>query len=57
MLTIFGETDSDIWQFAEDCIIYRKILGSSDTDKLQTDLNRSGEWAVENEMKINPDKS
>jgi hypothetical protein len=24
---------------------------------LQTDLNRLGEWAVENEMKINPDRS
>jgi len=24
---------------------------------LQKDLNRLGEWAVENEMKINPDKS
>jgi hypothetical protein len=29
----------------------------SDTGKLQTDLNKLGEWAVENEMKINPDKS
>ena len=28
-----------------------------DIDKLQTDLNRLGEWEVENEMKINPDKS
>ena len=26
-------------------------------DNLQTDLNRLGEWAVENEMRINPDKS
>jgi len=26
-------------------------------DKLQTVLNRLGEWAVENEMKINPGKS
>ena len=24
---------------------------------MQKDLNRLGEWAVENEMKINPDKS
>ena len=42
--------------FADDCITYRKMTGSSDIDKLQTDLNRFGEWAVENEMKINPDK-
>jgi hypothetical protein len=33
------------------------LYDSSDIDKLQTDLNRRGEWAVENEMKINPDKS
>jgi hypothetical protein len=39
--------------FADDCIICRKILSISDADKLQTDLDRLGEWAVENEMKIN----
>jgi hypothetical protein len=43
--------------FADDCIIYTKILDSSDIGKLQTDLNRVGEWAVENEFKINQDKS
>ena len=32
-------------------------MDSGDTDKLQTDLNRLGEWAVENEIKINPRKS
>ena len=31
-------------------------MDSGDIDKLQTDLNRLGEWAVENEMKINPGK-
>ena len=49
--------ESNIWLFADDCIIYRKIMDSSDIDKLQTDLNRLGEWAVENEMKTNPGKS
>jgi len=43
--------------FADDCVIYKKIMDSSDNDKLQTDLNRLGDWAVENEMKINPVKS
>jgi len=52
---IWRKVESNIWLFADDCITYRKITGSSDIDKLQTDLNRSGEWAVENEMKINPD--
>ena len=32
-------------------------MDSNDIDMLQTDLNRLGEWAVENEMKINPDKN
>jgi hypothetical protein len=54
---IWRETDSNIWLCADDCIIYRKISDSSDIGKLQTDLNRLGEWAVENEMKIYPDKS
>jgi len=40
-----------------DCIMYRKIMDSSDISKLQMDLNRLGEWAVENKMRINPDKS
>jgi len=32
-------------------------MDSSHIDKLQTDLSRLGEWAVENEKKINPGKS
>jgi len=43
--------------FADDCIIYRKTIDSSEIDKLQTDLNILGEWAEENEMKINLGKS
>jgi len=31
-------------------------MDNSDIDKLRTDLNRLGEWAVENEMKINSEK-
>jgi hypothetical protein len=38
-------------------IINRKILNIKDVDKLKTDLNRLGNWAEENEMKINPNKS
>jgi len=53
---IWRNTESNIRLFADDCIIYRKITDSSDIDKLQTDLNIQGEWAVENEMKINPGK-
>ena len=53
---IWRNTESNIRLFADDCIIYRKIMDSSDIDTLEMDLNRSGEWMVENEMKINPGK-
>jgi hypothetical protein len=36
---------------------YRKINNIKDMEKLQIDLNRLGEWAVDNAMKINPIKS
>jgi len=32
-------------------------MNSSDIDNFQTNLNRLGEWRVENEMKINPGQS
>jgi len=54
---IWRNSESNIRLFADDCVIYRKITDSSDIDKLQTGLNRLGKWAVENEMKINPDIS
>jgi hypothetical protein len=50
---IWRNTESYILMFADDCIIHRKIMDSSDTDKLQTDQNRLGEWAVENSMTLN----
>jgi hypothetical protein len=43
--------------FADDCVIYRKIINNEDMEKLQKDLDSLGEWAVENAMKINPSKS
>jgi hypothetical protein len=55
---IFGKTlESTIRLFADDCIIYRKIIDNKDMENLQMDLNRLGEWAVENEMIINRAKS
>ena len=48
---------STIRRFADDCIIYRKILNIKDVEKLQTDLDRLGDWAEGNEVKINPNKS
>jgi len=49
--------ESTIRLFADDCVIYRKIINNADMEKLQKDLDRLGEWAVENAMKINPSKS
>jgi hypothetical protein len=54
---IWKNTGPNIRLFADDCMIYRKIMYSSDIDKLQTDLNILEKWAVGNEMMINPDKS
>ena len=56
---------NDIWRnveytirfFADDCVIYRKIINNEYVDKLQKVLDRLGEWAAENAMKINPSKS
>jgi len=43
---IWKNTESNIQLFIDDCIIYTKIMDSSDNNKLQKDLNRLGEWAV-----------
>jgi hypothetical protein len=49
---IWRNNESKIRLFVDDCIIYRKTVNNYDVEKLQTDLNRLGDWAVENEMKI-----
>ena len=46
--------ESTIRLVADDCVIYRKMTNNADIDKLQKGLDRLGEWAVENAMKINP---
>jgi hypothetical protein len=43
--------------FEEDCVTYGKMVNNNDIEKLQTGLDRLGEWAVESRMKRNPDKS
>jgi hypothetical protein len=48
---------STIRLFADDCVIYRKITKDVDMINLQRDVDRLGEWAVVNAMKINPSKS
>lgn len=54
---IWRNMESTIRLFADDCVIYRKIIKTEDMDILQKDLDRLGEWADENEMVINPSKS
>jgi hypothetical protein len=54
---IWGHIESTSRRFADDCVIYRKIINNEDIEKLQKELDRLGEWAVENAMKINPSKS
>ena len=49
---IIGGTESTVRLFADDCVIYRKIINNADMEKLQKDLDRLGEWAVENAVKI-----
>jgi len=46
--------ESTIRLFADDCVLNRKIINKEDIEKLQKDLDKLGEWAVENAMKINP---
>ena len=47
---IWRNTEPNVWLFADECIIYKKITDSGGIDNLQTDINRLGEWAVENEI-------
>ena len=54
---IWRNTESNIRLFAVYCIKYSKITDRSDYGKSQMNLNRLGDWAVENEIKINPGKS
>jgi hypothetical protein len=37
---IFGEIMSQLFDFADNCIIYRKFLNNNDMVNLQIDLNR-----------------
>jgi len=53
---IWRNMESTIRPFADDCVIYRKIINNADMEKPQKYLDRLGEWAVENAMKINPSK-
>ena len=53
---IWRDIELKIRLLADDRIIYRKILNIKDVEKLHRDLDRMGDWAEENVMKINPNK-
>jgi len=42
---IWKNIESKIIPFADDCVIYTKILNIYDVEKLQTDLDRLVDWA------------
>jgi len=54
---IFQGIMSQLLDFLLMTVIYRQITNKRDIEMLQKDLDRLGEWAVENAMKINPSKS
>ena len=54
---IFGGIWNQLLDFLLMTVIYRKIINNEDMEKLQKVLDRLGEWAAENAMKINPSKS
>ena len=54
---IWKNIDSSMRLFADGCKICRKITNTNDREMLQKHLDNLREWAVENGMKINTDKS
>ena len=53
---IWRNIESTLRLFADDFVIYRKIINNEDR-KFAERSRQAGEWAVENAMKINPSKS
>jgi len=51
---IWRNNDSSVRLFVDSCRIYRKITNENSIEMLQKDLNKMGEWAVENGIKILP---
>jgi hypothetical protein len=48
--------DSDIFLFADDTKIFRKVNTEEDQHKLQMDINRMYNWTQESLLKFHPDK-
>jgi hypothetical protein len=54
---IWRNIESTVRLFADDRVIYRKIINNKDAENLQKFLDRLEDCAVENVVKINPSKS
>jgi hypothetical protein len=52
---IWRNIESTIRHFADDCIIYRKIINNKGMEELQIDLKRLWKWAFEIEMTREPE--
>ena len=53
---IAENTQSQVRLFADDCLLYRKISDSSDSEILQSDLDRLCTWASSWQMRFNEKK-
>src|SRR5664279_266711 len=53
---IASDIKSEIRLFADDCILYRKILSGHDTAQLQDDIDRLHSWSVSWQMTFNVKK-
>ena len=54
---IWRNIESIVRRFADECVIFRKIINNEYMSNLQKVLDSLGEWAVGNAMKINKSKS
>jgi len=54
---VWNNTESTVRFCADGCTVYRIIMDGGDLETLQMDQGLLEDWAVENEMKINPGKS
>jgi hypothetical protein len=44
---MWKNNESTVRLFADDCLMYRKILNNNEVKKLLFDLNRLEDWALE----------
>lgn len=54
---ISNSISSTVRLFADDCVIYRRITTTSDSDALQSDLAKIADWCEQWQMEINTSKT